>query len=90
MSSPLNPPPSPGYTITVKDVYDKLSSVADKIGELAGHLIAIDTRNQNADVIHSDFEARIRKLEAWRYALPISVITAFGSVAVAIVSLLHH
>lgn len=83
------PVPNPGYVITVKDVYDKLSTVADKLGELSGHLIAIDSRNQNADKVHADFEARLRKVEAWRYALPITSITAIASVVVAVLAFMH-
>lgn len=89
MSLPAPQIPNSGYVITVKDVYDKLSTVADKLGEISGHLLAIDSRNQVADATHTDFEMRLRKVEAWRYALPITMITTVGSVAVAVFALVH-
>lgn len=37
-----------------------------------------------------DHETRIRKLEAWRYGLPLSGLLALGSAALSIYSALRH
>lgn len=81
---------SGSYQITVKDVYDKLGQVADTLSAMSAHMVAIDTRNAAADTVHADFESRIRRVEAWRYALPITGIVSIGSIVAAIISLLHH
>jgi len=37
-----------------------------------------------------DHESRIRKLEQWRYGLPLSGLLAIGSAALSIYSVAHH
>ena len=63
--------------IRVKDIHSevmKISSKMDVIGE----------RNRAADVLHSDHEYRIRALERWRYALPLSALSSVVAVVVAV------
>jgi hypothetical protein len=77
--------------ITLKDLYQAqqestreltaaIHGVESAVTKMTGHLEVIDTRNRNADLLHADYETRLRALERWRYALPTSIIRAFGSV----------
>jgi len=59
--------------VTLKDVYEVLRRVEADVAEL--HSIATKV---------PDHEARIRKLEAWRYAIPSSVILAIGALVAAL------
>jgi hypothetical protein len=38
----------------------------------------------------TDLEARVRGLERWRYALPISAVAGVGGVIGSLVALFHH
>lgn len=64
-------------TVTLKDVYDELRKLHDQVAAMTpqGQLI-------------TDHEARLRKLEAWRYALPGSLLLAIVSIVIAILE--HH
>lgn len=45
----------------------------------------LDTIERRLDRVLDDHEARIRRAEAWIYALPAALIAAAASVAIAIV-----
>lgn len=68
--------------VTSKDIYRE-------VVRLVGHMEAINTRNKVADEIHKDHESRLRMLERWRYALPMTLLLAIGSVGVALSPLVH-
>lgn len=87
--------------VTIKDLWqaqqaqtdrlaDAINAVERTLERLTGHLEAIDTRNKSADLIDGDHEARLRSLERWRYALPISALAAIGSAVVAVLQAVHH
>lgn len=91
MSDPTTQQGQYGYIITIKDVYDQLSVVAERLGEMVVHMQSIDTRNSAADALHVDHESRLRKLEAWRYAITVNSLLALSGVIIAVMSLvLHH
>jgi len=69
--------------VTLKDILTQVTA-------LVGHMQAIDARNTAADEIHRDHEARLRRLEAWRYSLPITLVISGGSAATALAAILQH
>lgn len=76
-------PPRPlGYTVTLGDVYGELRQMS---GELRTSIIQQEAlRNQLRD-----HETRLRALEAWRYALPVSAFSAVVAGIAAIVSVFY-
>lgn len=86
--------------VTIKDLWqaqriqadrlaDAIAGLSATVARLDGHLEAIDARDKAADLVDGDHEARLRSLERWRYALPVSALAAMGSAAAAIVAALH-
>lgn len=69
--------------ITLKDVYTQVTM-------LVGHMQAVDTRNTLADQVQADHEMRLRSLEKWRYALPVSFVLALGSVGLGVVEVILY
>lgn len=83
--------------VTIKDLWqsqqvqsdrlaDAINSVEKTLERLTGHLESIDQRNIVADRERQDLEMRLRALERWRYALPLSLLLATGSIAAAVVA----
>lgn len=60
-----------------------MHDIHDEVLKISGKLDSIRERNVNADLIHNDHEKRLRDLEKWRYALPLS---ALGSLLSAMAS----
>ena len=91
----------PGIVITLKDVYEEqrvsahdlgrqISDLTTEVGRFGGQLGAMDSQIQNGAQMRADHEARLRALERWRYALPLSTLTAAGALGLALASYLHH
>ena len=87
--------------VTIKDLWQSQQSQTDRLADainavertlerLTGHLEAIDQRNAAADKSLVDYEARLRALERWRYALPVSALAAVGAAVAAILQTIHH
>lgn len=64
----------PGFTVSLRDVYDQLVRLTGEVRGMAGQRETL-----------SDHEQRIRGLERWRYALPVALVSAGGSVVITIV-----
>jgi hypothetical protein len=62
----------------------QVAQVLIKLGEMSTQLAVQDTKLNTVIAQLPDHEARIRKLEAWRYGLPITGLVSFGSAALAI------
>lgn len=86
------------FRITLKDVYqgqqesarqltDTMHSLETTMVRINSHLDGVDTHNAASDVIHADFEQRLRGLERWRYALPASIVLAIVSITTGLLSL---
>lgn len=91
--------PETDVVITLKDVWtdvhasnkETAKAIAElnaTLGKILGHLETVDVRNRNADMMHADFEGRIRALERWRYALPASAFLALASAAGTVADLI--
>lgn len=59
---------APG-AVTTADLYRVLVDMQGSMAKLAGHLERVDSRNEAADKLHTDHEARLRILEQFRYKL---------------------
>ena len=63
-----------------------VSQVLIKLGEMSAQLAAISEQLKSIP----DHEARLRKLEAWRYGLPLAGVMAVGSMGLTVYELLHR
>lgn len=90
----------PGIVITLKDVYEEqrkntqdlgrqISDMTTEIGRFSGQLSAMDASIAQGAQVRADHEARLRALERWRYALPLSAMTAAASLGLALAAYLH-
>lgn len=52
----------------------KLDAIASKLAEM----------DRRFEKVSDDHEARLRRLEAWSYALPVSLVLAIGSVGTSL------
>lgn len=52
----------------------KLDAIATKLAEM----------DRRFEKVSDDHEARLRRLEAWSYALPVSLVLAIGSVGTSL------
>lgn len=65
--------------VTLKDVYVELMKIKESLLKVEEGVRSIP-----------DHETRIRSLEKWRYGLPVSMVMALVSIAVAVISLYGH
>jgi hypothetical protein len=90
-----------GIMITLKDVYDdqrasmrevsgQVAGLAAEVSRFSGRLDSLDARTSSGDASCRDHEARLRSLERWRYAFPVSAGTAVLSAIIAFFSAVHH
>lgn len=69
----------PYAVVTITDVYGQQRELAGKVEA------ALARQEAHADRL-DDHETRLRSLEAWRYALPLSTISAIIAAIAAIAS----
>lgn len=75
MTAPVLPPSS-----------DPTSQILVELGKINVTLAII---SKTLDAI-PDHEQRIRKLEAWRYGLPMTGLVAVASLALGVYEVMHH
>lgn len=88
------PPPDPfSSVVTARDVYDATRDTQAEVRALGQRLDMSEQRATERDTEararHADHEARIRSLEMWRYALPISAVGSVAAAVAAIVAALQ-
>lgn len=66
-----------GVTISAREIYDEIVGLREDVRSLT-------QSNEGVDRQLTDHEERLRKLEAWRYALPV---TAAAGVVSAVITL---
>ena len=75
--------PDESATVRLVDIYARQIEM--------GTLLAVITEQlKTAADRGNDHEARLRALERWRYALPLSALGALASAALAAAAFLHH
>jgi hypothetical protein len=72
----MNGDPGASFTVTLADVYAAVRKCEDSVLSM----------QPQKDIIE-DHEGRIRGLERWRYALPITLVVTMGNTAAAVVAL---
>ena len=70
------PPIMPAQQISLLDIYTKQIEMGAELRSIIDKL--------------PDHESRIRKLEQWRYGLPLAGLLAIGSTALSIYEIMHH
>lgn len=68
-----------GHTVTAADLYGELR-------QMSGQLQTSITQQEMTRTQLRDHESRLRALEAWRYALPVSAFSAVAAAVAAIIS----
>ena len=76
------PDGGPGVLVTFRDMYVELRQLTGELREMNSKLTA-------GVMQAADHEIRIRSLERWRYALPVSTVLALGSAVTALITLIH-
>jgi hypothetical protein len=67
-----------GVTISAREIYDEIVGMREDVRRLTQ---ASEGVAQQLD----DHEQRLRKLEAWRYALPVATVAGLASAAVTLI-----
>lgn len=82
---------APGQ-VTIADLYRELTGMRQDIGRALTRIEVMDARTADADRLHTDHEARIRSLEAfkWKLAGAVTVLAMIaGVVSGAVAAHLH-
>lgn len=67
-----------GVTISAREIYDEIVGLREDVRSLT-------QSNEGVGEQLKDHEDRLRKVEAWRYALPVSAVTGIVSAVVTFV-----
>lgn len=67
-----------GVYISMRDIYDELVRLKDSIRELAAR---VDSSKGTVE----DHESRIRDLERWKYAIPVTLLATIAMVVAEII-----
>jgi len=65
------------------------AAILIELGKLSTGQAVTNTKLDTLITSRDDHESRLRKLEAWRYGLPLTGLVSGGSLALAIVAYLH-
>lgn len=78
----MTAPPDPfASVVTARDVYDAVRETQSDVRASLARLRAVEDRQ-------SDHERRLRALEMWRYALPVSALASIAAAVAAIMTAL--
>lgn len=67
--------------------YTELGQLRTEVARVSGQLVAIGEFVTQARTERTDHETRIRALERWRYALPLSALASLAAVILTAVRL---
>lgn len=74
-------------SVLIQQIAADVSAVRAEVASISGRLGVTESRAADADAVRQDHEARLRALERWRYALPVSAV---GSIAAVITEIALH
>jgi hypothetical protein len=95
-------PPTFLIEVTPLQLFEKLTEIDTKLGvqisQQTGLRDVVDDHESRLRLIEEvgagkrldDHSMRLRVLEAWRYALPTSVVMAFGALGVELIRIFAH
>lgn len=66
----------PAGAVTIADLFRVMTEMRNDVGNALTRLEVISNRNQIADELHRDHEARIRAIESWRWKAAGAATTA--------------
>jgi signal transduction histidine kinase len=67
----------PGFTVTLKDVYEEMRDLTSEVRTLTSEL----KESRKTD---EDHERRLRIVERWMWGLPVAFLTAVGGLLMAL------
>ena len=79
-----------GQQATTKELTGAIGAINLSLTKILGHVEAQTETNRAFERTNADFEARLRGLERWRYALPTATALGLGSSVLAVLGYLHH
>lgn len=65
----------------------QIDTVRAEVAAVSAKVDILLERDRTRQEFEKDHEARVRLLERWRYALPVSTVLSMGTMAVAAVAL---
>lgn len=68
--------PAVGFVVTARDIWLQLSNLTQEVRDMGAPL-------KEAGRTLADHEVRLRMLERWRYALPVTLFLAVASILAA-------
>lgn len=71
--------------ITVRHVYDAITDVRDQLSSVKEGVNMLNSHHEAATESDRDHELRIRRLEKWTYAIPLTGIVATATAVAAII-----
>jgi len=81
-------PDSP-LVITLRDVYEAVTRLGERVTGLAGQVEALQGRFDRSDKHRDDHEARLRALERRQWPIPsAALLVSIAAVVVAVISIL--
>lgn len=75
MASPETP--EPGVTVTLREIYDKLSAVHEDVAVLK-------SRDSDVRKTLDEHSAELSSLDKWRYGLPIAAAPGLGAMIMSL------
>lgn len=74
-------------SVLIQQIAADMSATRAEVASVSARLGVIESRAGDADTARQDHETRLRALERWRYALPVS---ALGSIAAIVIEIAYH
>lgn len=71
------------FRVTTRDLWQLLNKVSEDV-------TVIKTKVEDVNTRVNDHESRLRSLEAWRYALPTSMVFAIASTIATAIMYFHR
>ena len=81
--------PDAPLVITLRDVYDAVTRLSERVTVLAGQVEGLHGRFDRSDKHRDDHEARLRALERRQWPIPsAALLVSIAAVVVAVISIL--
>jgi len=81
--------PDAPLVITLRDVYDAVTRLSERVTGLAGQVEGLQGRFDRADKHRDDHESRLRSLERRQWPIPsAALLISIAAVVVAVISIL--
>lgn len=75
--------------VTNKDFYDQMVKLNVNVSTLDSNVNTLVSKVDNNDEAKRDHESRIRVLERWMWAIPVTLLATFSMLVVEVLKLLN-